>query len=397
MSLQKPTIQEITKSIISKLESALNQDIPLLVKSFMRVLSKSLAGLFTILYSYSQFNFLQMFVKTASASEVTILGQKIIPLNDIGERSGAGIRGEPKNAELLIDVTVNNQVGILPSSVQLINTSNGVTYITIGSILLDAPVVQTIIKAVSDQVKGGGSGSIGNLQPGDIVSFVNPFNVSRNATVVSQVVTGADAEDVEAYRERISKRFKTPPQGGALADYQQWGEEPAGIINVYPYKSDCPGQVDVYVEATPESSGNLDGIPTIAQLQEVLDNINFDVDGRATRRPTNDLVNTIAITRTGLDVQVLGLVVDDLAQVQQDITKAVESYFLEREPFIEGLSLQPRLDRITESGVSGVVDTIVSNAGGIFSNIILYLGIVVTPIYTLGIGEKAKAQSVAFI
>lgn len=398
MSLQTPTTKQISDNIIAQLEASLNQTIPLLPKSFLRVLAKALAGVFVLLYKYGGFMFLQIFVRTASASDTTINGHIVNPLTEWGRLIGIGDPAPATNAELLIDITVENQTGVLPSNTQLVNTTNGVTYITIGAVALDASIKQATIRASSDQAGGGGSGAIGNLDPGAIVSFANPLaNVARNAVVVSQTVTGADGESIDAYRERIIDRFQKRPQGGAYADYEQWGEEPAGVINVYPYTCDCPGQVDVYVEATPESSGDPDGIPTPAQLQEVLDSIELDQDGRATRRPANALANTFPITRTGFDVRVTGLIVDNLSQVQQTITQAVEEYFLDREPFIEGLSVLPRRDRITRSAVGGVVDDIVSANGGIFSSVIVTQNSVNVELYGLGIGEKAKAATVTFV
>lgn len=398
MSLQTPTTKQINDNIIAQLEASLNQTIPLLPKSFLRVLAKALAGVFVLLYKYGGFMFLQIFVRTASASDTTINGQVVNPLTEWGRLIGVGDPAPATNAELLIDITVENQTGVLPSNTQLVNTTNGVTYITIGAVTLNAPTVQATVRAASDQAGGGGAGAIGNLDPGAIVSFANPLaNVARNAVVVSQIVTGADGESTDAYRERIIDRFQKRPQGGAYADYEQWGEEPAGIINVYPYTSDCPGQVDVYVEATPESSGDPDGIPTAAQLQEVLDSIELDQDGRATRRPANALANTFPITRTGFDVRVTGLQVDSPAQVQQTITQAIEEYFLDREPFIEGLSVLPRRDRITRSAVGGVVDDIVSASGGIFSSVIITQNSINIELYSLGIGEKAKAATVTFV
>lgn len=398
MSLQTPTTKQISDNIIAQLEASLNQTIPLLPKSFLRVLAKALAGVFVLLYKYGGFMFLQVFVRTASASDTTVNGQIVNPLTEWGRLIGVGDPAPATNAELLINITVENQTGVLPSNTQLVNTTNGVTYITIGSVPLTAATVQATIRAASDQAGGGGAGAIGNLDLGAIVSFANPLaNVARNAVVVDEIVTGADGESIDAYRERIIDRFQKRPQGGAYADYEIWGEEPAGIINVYPYTSDCPGQVDVYVEATPESSGDPDGIPTNAQLQEVLDSIELDQDGRATRRPANALANTFPITRTGFDVRVTGIQVDNLAQVQQTITQAIEEYFLDREPFIEGLSILPRRDRITRSAVGGVVDDIVSANGGIFSSVIVSLNNVNLEIYSLGIGEKAKAATVTFI
>ena len=396
MSLNTPTTKEISDNIIAQLEASLNQSIPLLPKSFLRVLSKVLAGVFILLYKYGGFMFLQIFVQTASAKETEINGATLIPLTQWGRLIGVGDPVAATNAELLIDISVEIQAGTLLSGTQLLNVDNGVTYITIGPVTLNAAIVQATIRAVSDQ-SGGGDGAIGNLEPGAIVSFANPLaNVSRDAVVALQVVTGANAESTESYRQRIIDRFQKRPQGGAYADYEQWGEEVAGIVNVYPYTSDCPGQVDVYAEATVESSGDPDGIPTAAQLQAVLDSIELDNNGLASRRPANALANAFPIIRTGFEVHVAGLIVDNLAQVQADITAAVEEYFLDREPYIEGLSILPRRDRITRSAVGGVVDDIVSANGGIFNSVVISINSVDIELYSLGIGEKSKSSSVAF-
>lgn len=398
MSLTTPTTKEISDNIVAQLEASLNQSIPLLPKAFLRVLARALAGVFVLLCKYGGFMFLQIFVRTAAISETTVNGRVISPLIEWGRLIGVGDPAPATNAELLINITVENQSGVLPSGAQLVNSDNGVTYITIGAVQLNAVTKQATIRAVSDQAGGGGAGAIGNLSPGATVSFANPLaNVSRDTVVISQVVTGADGESADAYRQRIIDRFQKRPQGGAYADYEQWGEEPAGILNVYPYTSDCPGQVDVYVEATEASSGSADGIPTNAQLQEVLDSIELDNSGLATRRPANALVNAFPINRFGFNVSVTGLLVDDLATVQADITTAVKEYFLNREPFIAGLTPLPRKDRITRSAIGGVVDDIVSAAGGVFGGVVLTRSGVTVDIYALGAGEKVKASSVTFV
>lgn len=398
MSLTTPTTKEINDNIIAQLEASLNQTIPLLPKSFLRVLAKALAGVFVLLYKYGGFMFLQLFVRTATISQTEVNGRTIRPLVEWGRLIGVGDPAPATSAELLITVTVENQSGFLPSGSQLLNSANGVTYITLGSVALDAATKQVSIRAVSDQAGGGGAGSIGNLDPGDVVSFANPLaNVARNAVVDSQTVTGADGESTDAYRQRIIDRFQKRPQGGAYADYEQWGEEPAGILNVYPYTSECPGQVDLYVEATVDSSGSADGIPTAAQLQEVKDSVELDSAGLATRRPANALVNVFPIERVGFDVRVTGLQVSDLAAVRAEIETALQEYFVAREPFIVGLSVPPRQDRITRSGLSGVVDDVVSAAGGIFGTVFLNVDSLDIELYSLGIGQKAKLNSVEWI
>jgi len=400
MSLSTPTTKEISDNIIAQLESTLNQTIPLLPKSFMRVLAKALGAVFVILYKYAGFIFLQMFVQEASNSETIINGKTLIPLVEWGRLIGVGDPAPATSAELEIQITVNVQSGTLPSSTQLVSTDNGVTYLTLESIILDAPLKTVNVMAVSDQAGGGGVGTIGNLDIGSILSFVNPLaNISSNTLVTNQIVTGAEAESTEAYRQRVKDRFQKRPQGGALSDYVLWGTEPVGIINIYPYTSDNPGQVDVYAEATPESSSDPDGIPTGAQLQAVADSINLNQNGLATRRPANALANTLPITRRDFEVTIFGLSVTETAEVQEDITTAIEEYFAEREPFIDGLSIPPRRDRITQTSISSVVEDVVAAAGGVFNGTELFdvLTSSTIGIYSLGIGEKAKVSSVSFV
>jgi hypothetical protein len=294
---------------------------------------------------------------------------------------------------------VDTQTGSLPSFTQLLNTDNGVTYVTIGSVLLNASTVQVTIRAASDQVGGAGAGVIGNLLAGAVVSFANPLaNVQRDAAVSSQTVTAANAEATDVYRQRIVDRFQKRPQGGAYADYEIWGEEAPGIINVYPYTG-TPGQVNVYSEATVASSGSEDGIPTTAQLLSVLNYINLDVNGLANRRNANAFVNSLPITRASFDLLIVGIAgVADLGQVQTNVTTALTDYFLSVEPFIAGLSIPPRKDQLTRTRVSGIVEDIITAAGGTFTSVIFFTTGTSTSIdaFVLGEGQKAKVNNVVF-
>lgn len=398
MALVTPTTSEIDAAIIAQLQAELNQTIPLFPKAFMRVLSKVLAGVFIIVYKYSGFIFLQMFVRTATINTTEINGRDLSPLIEWGRLIGVGDPAPATQAEMQITVVVKEQGGTLPSGTQLVGATNGITYLTIGATALSADTVIILIRASSDQAGGNGAGVIGNLDVGALVTFVNPLpNVEREAIVLNETVTGADGEATEVYRQRILDRFQKRPQGGAYADYQQWAVEPAGILNAYPYTSIYPGQVDVYVEATVESSGDPDGFPTPAQLIEADNSIIYDLAGIPNRRPANALSNTFSITRVGFDIFISGLTVSDPATVQADILEALTEYFLDREPFIPGLSIEPRKDRITNSAVVGIVEDIVNAANGVFGSAIIKKIDVPITLYALATGEKAKVLTVSYV
>ncbi len=95
-------------------------------------------------------------------------------------------------------------------------------------------------------------------------------------------------------------------------------------------------------------------------------------------------------------MRITGLIVPDEVAVKASITSAVEDYFLALEPFIPGLG-GVRNDRVTATAVVGVVSGIVSIAGGVFTTAAVTLLAANVEIYTLGIGEKAKAATVVYV
>ena len=391
MSLSTPSTQQISDNIIAQIAANLSQTVPVLPKAFIGVLAKVLSGTFVILFKYSGFIFQQLFVAYATNDLTTVNGKAIRPLSEWGRLIGVGDPLPAVQAQHTITVTVTAQVGSLASGTALLFPAAGIIYETAAVVALNAPTVTVTVRAVSDQAGGDGSGSIGNRQAGDVLEFANPPpNVVSKAVVGTQLVAGADAETTDAYRARVIARFQAKPQGGAYADYRAWAQEVLGIVNVYPYLG-APGEVDVYLEASPASSGNADGIPTSAQRASVLAAIEKvdPVSGRATQRPVNCVVNVLAIKRTGFGVRCQALQAPDLSAVQLLITAGVDEYLRTLEPFIDGLSPVHR-ERLTQASVGAVVDGIVSASGGTVASVQLLEGGTVITSRDLRAGEKAK-------
>lgn len=394
MTIQPKTTTDISDLIIAQLESTLNQTIPLLPKSFLRVLAKALGAVFVVLYKYCGFIFLQLFVETASNELTTINGKEIRPLEQYGILVGVGspIAAVPAEFTFRFIPILPTGASTLESGTPILSDSNGVTYVTVGDVSYGgggAPAFEDVtIRAAGDQNGGNGAGTIGNLDAGSTLSFVSPpANIERDGTIQSVDVVGTDKEDVETYKSRIIARFQTPPQGGAYADYSIWGETVSGVVNVYPYTGD-PGQVDVYVEVS--TALDADGIPNAAKLTEVSDAIELEDSGLATRRPANAYVNVYAITRTAFVVDVQGLIVDNETEAQTSITAALQAWFLEREPYVPGWSIGVRKDQIFEAGVNGVVNDVVASLGGIFTGVAMTEAAVPFSVRILQEGEKAK-------
>jgi uncharacterized phage protein gp47/JayE len=401
MSLAVPTTQDIADNIVSQLEGQLSQTIPLLPKAFTRVLAKVLAAVFVLLYKYAGFILLQQFVRHATMAETTVNGKVIRPLVEWGRTIDVPDPEPALRTEFMVLVTVLTQVGSIRAGTKLINPTTGVVYKVLADVALNDTFVFPRVVACSDPSGGDGSGTLGNVQQGDSIEFASPVpNVNRTVIVSLVIDSGEDAESVDSYRARVLQKFQKRPQGGAYADYQQWGEEVAGIVAVYPYASNDPGVIDLYVEATPESSGSPDGIATVGQRNAVIDSCNLNVEGRASRRPVNAALRAFPIARTGFDLVVSGLELNDpgrLAAVQDSIEQAVDEYLRSREPYIVGLSVPPRRDRITRAAVSGIVDTIVSTELGAVTSVEVQLTGDDVAAHALEPGQKAKLGDVSYV
>lgn len=391
MSLSVPTTQQIRDLIVNGVEAKLSTTIPLLPKSFTRVLGTVLSGAVILIYKYASFQFLNLFVRHASTVETTINGKSVVPLVEWGRLVGVGDPELAVRAEHVITITVTTQTGTLPTDTQLVHPDTQVIYLTLAPVTLDAATKTVTVRASADTTGNGGAGTIGNLTAGTVLEFANPLpNVSREATITTeQSVVGEDAETWPDYRQRILDRFQRPPQGGAYADYQVWGETVPGVVTVYPYASDLPGVVECYVEA--DTATDPDGIPTTPQLEAVLDAIEFDVAGVPSRRPVSAAVKVLPITRVEFGVNVFGLTgISNVDECKADIEQGLTEFGATREPFIKGLTSLPRRDRITTAEVAGIVTSIVNAHGGLVTDVQVTLAGEPTPATTLEKGQKAK-------
>lgn len=383
MARRTPTTVDLAATILAQMEGELGDPSPLFPRALLRVMAKAYAGVAILLYKYIGWIGLQGFVRTASGEVVTLNGRELSPLGELGTLVGLGEPVAATHTVLTVRVNVESQVGSLADGSQLVGTANGVVYLTVGAVLLNAPTVTVSARAVGD------AGAVGNLSVGAELSFANPLaSVTREVAVVAQTTTGADAETVEHWRARVLARFQRRAQGGALADYEGWALGVAGVLNVYPYRG-LPGRVSVYIE----SSTEVDGIPTMAQLDAVDTATQLSAGGRATRRPVGAWVDVLPITRTTFRVTVGGLTSPLLAQTRASVTEAVRGYFEDSAPFIVGLDVEPRLDGLSAVRLSSVVNDIVLSAGGTFSSASFRVGVGGRTLsaYSLGEGEKANA------
>jgi hypothetical protein len=393
-AFENKTIEEIRDLLINAFNFYFNKKIRLLPKSFIRVLSVVLAGIFITLYKQIGWLFLQLFPETAYWKEVNILGSRVRPLVKWGVLIGAGIprTGTQWKGEIAINVTNKNT--ILLGGAQLKSELTGKLYITDTAKFLSDDAETVGITCVN-------TGSAGNIKKGDTLKFVNPLgNVNKTAAVISVTNDGTDDETEGEYRYRVVNRYRMQPQGGALADYRIWASDVPGVLSVYPYNdADFPSGVLLYVSGNPSLFP--DRIPTGALLKQVGDACTYDPKtGKATRKPITAVIdpegdgsylNVKPVSIIEFDIYVTGLTGVIPSDFATAVRPAIEDYYLGRESYIRGLSDDNnKTNIVSRNNVSSAVDQIAISVKAEFESVAMKRNGIIETSYTLGMGELSK-------
>jgi hypothetical protein len=337
---------------------------------------------------------LQLFPETASWKPVWALGVRVRPIVKWGTLIGLG---EPDNGTQwkgTMTVASAGQGGSLPAGTQLRSDITGKIYITEEGVPLEAETAAVPIICAE-------SGSVGNLETGDTLSFVNPLGTVEKQAVVLETVSYAEDSETEAsYRARVVSRFRSPPMGGALSDYRSWASGVSGVLNTYPYKDPAtPSGVLIYVSGIPSLFPGR--IPTGDLLRQVGKACTYDTEtGKATRKPVTAVIdpdfdesynNVKPVTVKKFDIYIDGVAGVPVSDFGDAVRPAVENYFFSREPYIRGLSDDNnKTNIISKNNISSVVDQTVMPLKAEFSNVRMYRSGALTETYTLGMGELAE-------
>jgi uncharacterized phage protein gp47/JayE len=116
-----------------------------------------------------------------------------------------------------------------PAGVRFV--SGGFTYVTVEAFTANA------IGEFSVTVTAEQNGAAGNRDAGAILLIADASlwpTIDEEAVVNADGLgAGADAESAEALRRRALKVKASPPQGGALSDYENWALEVPGVAAVW--------------------------------------------------------------------------------------------------------------------------------------------------------------------
>lgn len=108
-------------------------------------------------------------------------------------------------------------------------TSQGTRYQTQAAAVVD---VTGYVDVVCAALVAGVAGNLVDNTP--VTVDAPPAGVQAAATALT-MTSGADTESDSALRARLLLRLVSPPQGGAVADYQQWALEVPGVARAYVY------------------------------------------------------------------------------------------------------------------------------------------------------------------
>jgi uncharacterized phage protein gp47/JayE len=393
-AFENKTIGEIRDLITDSIQEKFNNKLKMLPKSFLRVIATVFAGVFIVLYKQIGWLFLQIFPETSYWGEAGVLTRQVRPLVMWGRLIGVG---DPKTGTQWRGTAIvkpSGTAGTLVAGTQFKAEVTGKVYLTEESVPMDE--LEVAVPVICAE-----SGTGGNLDVGDILSFTAPLGIAEKTAAVGVVVEeGTDDESESDYRARVVARFRNPPLGGALADYRRWASDAAGVLQTYPYKDiETPAGVFVYVSGV--SSLYSDRIPSSDLLRAVGRVCTYDPDtGAQNRKPLTAVLdsegdesysNVKAVSVISFDIVVEGVAGADAEDFAAAAKPALENYFLGREPYIRGLSDDNnKTNIVSRNNAASVVDSAAVSVKAEFTSVSMLMNDTPCASYTLGQGELAK-------
>jgi len=234
MPYPRPTLAQLQNQAAQDLSANLPGADALLRFTNLGVLAMIQAGMTHMLYGYLDWIAQQSNPATATDEFLEAwAGLKGVRRNSIDQASGA-----------VSFPAVNGAV--LPAGTA-INRSDGYAYVTTESALASAGSVVVAVSAVPDPA--GLVGAEGNCDTGTAFTLANGVAGITSTGVASTAISGgADLELDSSLRRRMMVAYQTPPQGGAIGDYEGWALNVPGVTRAWCTPNGFgPGTVVVYV------------------------------------------------------------------------------------------------------------------------------------------------------
>ena len=210
----------------------------------------------------------------------------------------------------------------------------------------------------------------------DLLTSTSPIvNVDSEVKVTAITKAPVSSESIESYRADVIEAAQIEPQGGSPGDFRLWCSDIPEIRTTYPYaKLGAPGNIEIYIEATPENTApsEITGVPTQATIDEV-----YKAQSGATPESGIVVINPITgkgrkpisvftilplpVNPLSVDLDFTGLSDESIAP---SIKTAIDALLYDTRPFVAGADLiTNKKDILTIGQIIAVVITVLSGTG----------------------------------
>ena len=233
------------------------------------------------------------------------------------------------------------------SGTKLTATAYGVTFVTVGDVVLDSE------GKGSGKVMASAYGSSGNLPAGTVLEPVASMPGFSDWALSEASTGGADRESDTDFRARIYQKIRYPQTSGNVYHYMQWASEVSGVgkVKVFPLW-DGPGTVKVSIL---DASGSPASSDLIQAVQDYIDPEPGRGSGQA---PIGAVVTVSTATAKAISVSAtvkLGTK-GGLESVKAAFAKRLTDYFADKAYDGTTESISPALVGRELLEVDGVVD-----------------------------------------
>lgn len=272
MPFLKPTLRTILGRIIADINARLPGADARLPVSNLNVLSFAISNAVSGLYGYLDWIAKQILPDTSDeeffARQASIIG--------LDRKPASPATGN-------IDLTGTSGTMLTGT---LWQRADGVQYQTTSDVSLSSGAATVEVVAV---IAGASSSMTGGA-----LSLVSPVAGFDSAgTLVSELSGGADLETLAAWRARYLTEVRTPPQGGAAADYIKWALAVPGVTRAWCYPGEM-GAATVTVRFTRDNDASI--IPDSGEVSDVQDYIDARRPVTATTYVVAPIAAPIALT-----------------------------------------------------------------------------------------------------
>jgi hypothetical protein len=398
MALTIPSTSEYINSALNLMEQRLGVETPAASRSFLRVLATALG---------MAERSIAVFARERSRANLAITAQGA-DLAAIGAEYNVFRRGATAYRAV---VTLAAPAGVVvPANTEFYSAATGYKYYT--TVAVPAAADASAALTVSAQTPGADY----SIDLNGVLTLASPqAGWARIATVTEVVQLGADAENVESYRQRLLAVIRGTTEtsvnarnsavvttaAGTAHDYRVWAEAVPGVKRAFPFtgtyigsgNASRPGDRTVYIE--PESGA------TAAQalLNAVKQALTLDPETGLSREilgVVSDNLYVQPMSVKTLNVTIAGLDSANAAAAQTAARDALTAHVAAIRPFVQGLDpASERRDAVAVSDLTAVVQRAVDLYGAArFDSLTFSVAGAARTRYTLANNELLQLENV---